>query len=89
MIISTFNIVRCIRVAYFFLPLNFLSNPPFYSSTVIQIDAESMEEMQGMQEDMQMPSFEMPDISATLAKFSTGGSSGSSSPQVTSGKKRQ
>ncbi|KAK3835181.1 MAG: hypothetical protein JOS17DRAFT_736464 [Linnemannia elongata] len=53
------------------------------------MDAESMEEMQGMQEDMQMPSFEMPDISATLAKFSTGGSSGSSSPQVTSGKKRQ
>jgi hypothetical protein len=49
-----------------------------------------MEEMQGMQEDMQMPSFEMPDISATLAKFSTGGaSSSSSSPQAASGKKRQ
>ncbi|KAF9341865.1 ER membrane protein complex subunit 7 [Linnemannia elongata] len=53
------------------------------------MDAEQMEEMQGMQDDMQMPSFEMPDISATLAKFSTGGASSSSSPQVTSGKKRQ
>ncbi|KAF9155100.1 ER membrane protein complex subunit 7 [Linnemannia schmuckeri] len=53
------------------------------------MDAESMQEMQGMQEDMQMPSFEMPDISATLAKFSTGGASSSSSPQTASGKKRQ
>ncbi|KAG9064193.1 hypothetical protein KI688_003381 [Linnemannia hyalina] len=55
------------------------------------MDSEAMEEMQGMQDDMKMPSFEMPDISATLAKFSTGGasSSSSSSPQVTSGKKRQ
>jgi len=53
------------------------------------MDAESMQEMQGMQEDMQMPSFEMPDISATLAKFSTGGASSSSSPQIASGKKRQ
>ncbi|KAG0310634.1 hypothetical protein BGZ97_012430 [Linnemannia gamsii] len=54
------------------------------------MDPEAMEEMQGMQEDMQMPSFEMPDISATLAKFSTGGaSSSSSSPQAASGKKRQ
>ncbi|KAF9131363.1 hypothetical protein BGW39_001871 [Mortierella sp. 14UC] len=51
------------------------------------MDAEQMDEMQGMQEDMQMPSFEMPDISATLAKFTTGASS--SSPQIASGKKRQ
>ncbi|KAF9141460.1 ER membrane protein complex subunit 7 [Mortierella sp. GBA39] len=53
------------------------------------MDSEAMEEMQGMQDDMKMPSFEMPDLSATLAKFSTGGASSSSSPQVTSGKKRQ
>ncbi|KAG0380111.1 hypothetical protein BGX24_010141 [Mortierella sp. AD032] len=52
------------------------------------MDAEQMEEMQGMQEDMQMPSFEMPDISATLAKFTTGAST-SSSPQIGSGKKKQ
>ncbi|KAF9933439.1 hypothetical protein FBU30_005473 [Linnemannia zychae] len=50
------------------------------------MDAEAMQEMQGMQDDMQMPSFEMPDISATLAKFSTGASS---SPQLSSGKKKQ
>jgi hypothetical protein len=48
-----------------------------------------MQEMQGMQDDMQMPSFEMPDISATLAKFTTGASSSSTSPQIASGKKRQ
>ncbi|KAF9910600.1 hypothetical protein EC991_006159 [Linnemannia zychae] len=50
------------------------------------MDTEQMEEIQGMQEDMQMPSFEMPDISATLAKFTTGQSS---SPQIASGKKKQ
>ncbi|KAG0296469.1 hypothetical protein BGZ96_009422 [Linnemannia gamsii] len=53
------------------------------------MDPEAMEEMQGMQDDMQMPSFEMPDISATLAKFSTGGASSSSSPKAVSGKKKQ
>ncbi|KAF9097156.1 hypothetical protein BGX29_003866 [Mortierella sp. GBA35] len=52
------------------------------------MDPEAMEEMQGMQDAAQMPNFEMPDIAATLAKFSTGASSsGSSSPA--SGKKRQ
>ncbi|KAF9183664.1 hypothetical protein BGZ51_003867 [Haplosporangium sp. Z 767] len=52
------------------------------------MDPEAMQEMQGMQEAAQMPSFEMPDISATLAKFSTGGA-GSSNAQATSGKKKQ
>lgn len=49
-----------------------------------KIDPEAMEEMQG-QEVPQMPNFEMPDIAATLAKFSTGGGS----PQPSSSKKRQ
>ncbi|KAF9349231.1 hypothetical protein BGX26_012433 [Mortierella sp. AD094] len=40
---------------------------------------EAMEEIQGMQDATQMPSFEMPDIAATLAKFSTGGGSSPSS----------
>ncbi|CAO3574288.1 unnamed protein product [Mortierella alpina] len=55
------------------------------------MDPEAMEEMQGMQEATQMPTFEMPDISATLAKFSTGGASSASSSaqQSSSGKKRQ
>ncbi|KAF9324433.1 hypothetical protein BG006_000526 [Podila minutissima] len=48
------------------------------------MDPEAMEEMQG-QEVPQMPNFEMPDIAATLAKFSTGGGS----PQPSSSKKRQ
>ncbi|KAG0014094.1 hypothetical protein BGZ80_010655 [Entomortierella chlamydospora] len=43
------------------------------------MDPEAMEEMQGMQDAAQMPNFEMPDISATLAKFSTGGGSSPSS----------
>ncbi|KAG0316004.1 hypothetical protein BGZ99_007133 [Dissophora globulifera] len=38
------------------------------------MDPEAMEEIQGMQESTQMPAFEMPDIAATLAKFSTGNS---------------
>ncbi|KAI1306745.1 hypothetical protein EDD11_004671 [Mortierella claussenii] len=52
------------------------------------MDPEAMEEMQGMQDATQMPNFEMPDIAATLAKFSTGGSSSSAQPTA-SGKKRQ
>ncbi|KAF9214821.1 hypothetical protein BGZ59_002881 [Podila verticillata] len=48
------------------------------------MDPEAMEEMQG-QDAPQMPNFEMPDIAATLAKFSTGGGS----PQPSSSKKRQ
>ncbi|KAF9115294.1 hypothetical protein BGX27_008296 [Mortierella sp. AM989] len=48
------------------------------------MDPEALEEIQGMQDSTQMPSFEMPDISATLAKFSTGGGS---SPSI-SGKKK-
>ncbi|KAF9575462.1 hypothetical protein EC968_003067 [Mortierella alpina] len=52
------------------------------------MDPEAMEEMQGMQEATQMPAFEMPDISATLAKFSTGGAS-SAAQQTSSGKKKQ
>jgi hypothetical protein len=47
-----------------------------------------MEEIQGMQEATQMPAFEMPDIAATLAKYTTGGSS-SPPPAAASGKKRQ
>ncbi|ORZ18426.1 hypothetical protein BCR41DRAFT_395679 [Lobosporangium transversale] len=50
------------------------------------MDPEAMQEMQGMQDAAQMPNFEMPDIAATLAKFSTG-NSGSSSPA--SAKKKQ
>ncbi|KAG0365482.1 hypothetical protein BC939DRAFT_470784 [Gamsiella multidivaricata] len=55
------------------------------------MDSEAMEEMQGMQEATQMPNFEMPDIAATLAKFSTGGGSTSSQPAIqgSSTKKRQ
>ncbi|KAG0199311.1 hypothetical protein BGX28_007382 [Mortierella sp. GBA30] len=54
------------------------------------MDPEAMEEMQGMQDATQMPNFEMPDIAATLAKFSTGGASSSSgsNAQQASGKKR-
>ncbi|GJJ72133.1 ER membrane protein complex subunit 7 [Entomortierella parvispora] len=51
------------------------------------MDPEAMQEMQGMQEAAQMPAFEMPDISASLAKFSTGGSS-SAQPAAGSAKKR-
>ncbi|KAG0046077.1 hypothetical protein BGZ83_008726 [Gryganskiella cystojenkinii] len=50
------------------------------------MDPEAMQEMQGMQEATQMPAFEMPDIAATLAKFSTGGSS---SPQPGAGGKKK
>ncbi|KAG0260438.1 hypothetical protein BG011_001909 [Mortierella polycephala] len=53
------------------------------------MDPEAMQEMQGMQDAAQMPSFEMPDISATLAKFSTGGGGSSGSQAATSGKKKQ
>ncbi|KAF9946351.1 hypothetical protein BGZ65_009808, partial [Modicella reniformis] len=53
------------------------------------MDPAAMEEMQGMQEAAQMPSFEMPDIAATLAKFSTGGASPQAAVQGSSGKKRQ
>ncbi|KAF9199551.1 hypothetical protein BGZ49_010312 [Haplosporangium sp. Z 27] len=49
------------------------------------MDPEAMEEMQGMQEATQMPNFEMPDIAATLAKYSTGGGS---SPGPSSSKKK-
>ncbi|KAF8937544.1 hypothetical protein EDD21DRAFT_367419 [Dissophora ornata] len=54
------------------------------------MDPEAMEEIQGMQDATQMPNFEMPDIAATLAKFSTGGGSSSqAAAQGSSGKKRQ
>ncbi|KAF9436412.1 hypothetical protein BGZ76_004046 [Entomortierella beljakovae] len=41
------------------------------------MDSEAMDEIQGMQDAAQMPNFEMPDIAATLAKFSTGNSNAS------------
>jgi len=57
--------------------------PPFF------LDPEAMEEIQGMQEATQMPAFEMPDIAATLAKFSTGGSSSPQPAASGSSKKKQ
>ncbi|KAG0338109.1 hypothetical protein BG004_007351 [Podila humilis] len=49
------------------------------------MDPEAMEEMQAQGGAPEMPTFEMPDIAATLAKFSTGGSS----PQPSSSSKKR
>ncbi|KAG0234650.1 hypothetical protein BGX31_004498 [Mortierella sp. GBA43] len=53
------------------------------------MDPAALEEMQGMQDATQMPSFEMPDISATLAKFSAGGASPQAAAQGSAKPKRQ